>query len=320
MGYPIAVSPETESSTDRNQVPPRRGLLFNIQRFSIHDGPGIRTTVFFKGCPLRCRWCSNPESWHDYPEIATYDAKCTRCGRCQQVCPVEAIAVSDKERKINRTACNLCLKCAEVCPTGAIAVTGQWMTLEEVMKEVESDGLFYVNSGGGVTLSGGEPLMQWEFALDLLKQCKASAFHTALDTCGYAPWEVLDRVLDYTDLVLYDIKHMDPGRHGEGTGQSNGLILDNARRTAAKRRTWLRVPLIPGYNDSVENLEAVARLGLEIGAEKVSLLPYHIWGKAKYERLGRKYPMEDLPLPPDSLARECQQVIEGLGMKATVGR
>jgi len=320
LGYPIAVSPEAGSSTDRKEVPPRRGLLFNIQRFSIHDGPGIRTTVFFKGCPLRCRWCSNPESWHDHPEIVTYDAKCTRCGRCQQVCPVDAIAISDQGRKIDRAACNLCLKCAEVCPTGAIAVTGQWMSLEEVMKEVEADSLFYKNSGGGVTLSGGEPLMQREFALDLLKECQAKAFHTALDTSGYAPWEVLDRVLDHTDLVLYDIKHMDSERHGEGTGKGNGLILDNARRTAAKRKTWLRVPLIPGYNDSVEHLGAVARFGLEIGAEKVSLLPYHIWGKSKYERLGRKYPMDDLPLPPDSLAQECQKVIEGLGMKATVGR
>jgi pyruvate formate lyase activating enzyme len=320
LGYPIAVSPEIESSSDRNGVSHKRGLIFNIQRFSIHDGPGIRTTVFFKGCPLRCRWCSNPESWHDYPEIATYDAKCTRCGRCQKVCPVEAISISEEGRKINRTVCNLCMKCAEVCPTGAIAVTGQWMTLDEVMKEVEADSLFYKNSGGGVTLSGGEPLAQWEFALDLLEQCKAKAFHTALDTCGYVPWEVLERVLDYTDLVLYDIKHMDVTLHAEGTGKSNRLVLDNARRAAAKRRTWLRVPLIPGYNDSAENLQAVARFGLEIGAEKVSLLPYHIWGKSKYERLGRKYPMEDVPLPPDSLAQDCQKVIEALGMKATVGR
>ncbi|MBM4443962.1 MAG: glycyl-radical enzyme activating protein [Chloroflexi bacterium] len=320
MGYPIAVSPETGSSADRKEVLPRRGLLFNIQRFSIHDGPGIRTTVFFKGCPLRCRWCSNPESWHDHPEIATYAAKCTRCGRCQKVCPVNAIAVSDRERTIDRQACNLCLKCGEVCPTGAIAITGQWMTVAEVMKEVEADGLFYVNSGGGVTLSGGEPLAQWEFALDLLRECQAKAFHTALDTCGYALWEVLDKVLDYTDLVLYDIKHMDPGRHTEGTGKTNGLILDNARRTAAKRRTWLRVPLIPGYNDSVENLEAVARFGLEIGAEKVSLLPYHVWGQSKWERLGRKYPLEALPMPPESWAGECRKVIESLGLKATVGR
>ena len=311
---------EIEPPSAQNKVSPVRGLIFHIQRFSIHDGPGIRTTVFFKGCPLRCRWCSNPESWHDYPEILTYDMKCTRCGRCQQVCPVDAIVVDEKERELDRSACNLCLKCADVCPTGAIVVAGQWMTLEEVMKEVDADGLFYRNSGGGVTLSGGEPLMQWEFALDLLKDCKTKAFHTALDTSGYAPWEVLDRVLDYTDLVLYDIKHIDAEQHRKGTGKSNKLILDNARRTASRRRTWLRVPLIPGYNDSAENLEAIARFGLEIGAEKVSLLPYHIWGKSKYARLGWRYPMEEVPLPPDELVKECQKVIEDLGLKATVGR
>jgi len=296
-------------------------LIFHIQRFSIHDGPGIRTTVFFKGCPLRCRWCSNPESWNDFPEIVTNDARCTKCGRCLKACPVAgAITMTEKGRKLNRSLCNLCLKCAKVCPTGAIAVTGQWMTLEEVMKEVESDTIFYENSGGGVTLSGGEPLAQWEFALELLKACQAKALHTALDTSGYAPWEVLERVLDFTDLVLFDIKHMNAVHHREGTGKSNRLILDNARRTAAKRRTWLRVPLIPGYSDSVENLEAVARFGLEIGAEKVSLLPYHIWGEAKYARLGRKYPMGDVPQPSDSLVQDCRKVIEGQGMKATVGR
>ena len=311
---------EIESISDQNRVSPGRGLIFNIQRFSIHDGPGIRTTVFFKGCPLRCHWCSNPESWQDYAEILTYDMKCTKCGRCQQVCPVDAIVVDEKDRKLNRSTCNLCLKCADVCPTGAIAVAGQWMTLEEVMKEVESDSLFYKNSGGGVTLSGGEPLMQWEFALELLKDCKTKAFHTALDTCGYASWEVLDRVLDFTDLVLYDIKHMDAEQHRQGTGKSNKLILDNARRTASKRRTWLRVPLIPGYNDSAENLEAIARFGLEIGAEKVSLLPYHIWGESKYARLGLRYPMKEVTLPSDEFVKDCQKVVEGLGLKATVGR
>jgi pyruvate formate lyase activating enzyme len=299
---------------------PRLGLIFNIQRFSIHDGPGIRTTVFFKGCPLRCRWCSNPESWNDFPEILTLDVKCTRCGRCRDVCPVGAIVVDQRERRIDRAVCNLCLECAEVCPTGAITVSGKWMTVAEVMQEVASDGLFYQNSGGGVTLSGGEPLMQWEFAVDLLKACQEQGFHTALDTSGYAEWEVLEKVLEYTDLVLYDIKHMDPAKHREGTGKTNELILENARKTAAMRRTWLRVPLIPGYNDSAENLTAIARFGREIGAEKVSLLPYHIWGQGKYERLGRKYPMEGVPLPADEQIERCRQLVEESGAKATVGR
>ena len=203
---------------------------------------------------------------------------------------------------------------------GAIGISGSYMTLEQVIKEVESDRLFYQNSRGGVTLSGGEPLLQCAFALELLKGCKAKGFHTALDTCGYAPWQVLQRVLDYTDLALYDIKHMDPEQHRKGTGKSNKLILDNARRTAAKVRTWLRVPLIPGYNASAENLKETARFGLEIGVEKVSLLPYHIWGKAKYTRLGKRYLMEQTSLPSDEFIEQCQRIIEDLGVKATIGR
>lgn len=312
----LDIGPTQEQSKD----PPRLGLIFNIQRFSIHDGPGIRTTVFFKGCPLRCRWCSNPESLNGYPEIVTMELRCTRCGRCREVCPVDAIVLDDAGRHIDRGVCNLCLKCAEVCPTGAIAVTGRWMTVDEIMSEVASDDLFYQNSGGGVTLSGGEPLLQWEFALELLKACKQRGFHTALDTSGDADWDVLEKVLKGTDLVLYDIKHMDPVKHREGTGKTNELILENARKTAAVSRTWLRVPLIAGYNDSEENLKAVARFGREIGAEKVSLLPYHVWGEAKYERLGRKYPMQGVNALSNEQVETCRQVVEEAGVKATVGR
>jgi len=194
------------------------------------------------------------------------------------------------------------------------------MTLEEVMKKVESDRLFYQNSGGGVTLSGGEPLYQWEFALQLLKECKGKGIHTALDTCGYAPWNVLEKVLEYTDLALFDIKHMDAEQHRKGTGRSNKLILDNARRSASKVRTWLRVPLIPGYNDSEENLREIAKFGLEIGVEKVSLLPYHIWGRSKYTKLGKRYSMEHTPRPSDELVEWSQGIIEGFGLKTSIGR
>jgi len=250
----------------------------------------------------------------------TYDIRCIKCGKCVEVCPVEAIVIDQRGRRISRAKCNLCLACAEVCPTGAISASGRYLTVEEVVEEVERDSLFYENSGGGVTLSGGEPLSQWEFALQLLKECKVKGTHTALDTCGYAPWNVMERVLDYTDLVLFDIKHMDAEEHRKGTGKSNKLILDNARRTASKVRTWLRVPLIPGYNDSEENLREIAKFGLEIGVEKVSLLPYHLWGRSKYTKLGRRYPMERTLRPSDELVKRSREIIEGFGLKTTIGR
>lgn len=296
-----------------------KGLIFNIQRFSIHDGPGIRTTVFMQGCPLKCRWCSNPESWQAHPIIMTRNMKCIRCGKCVQACPIGAITMDEKEgRRIDWAQCNQCLECAHVCPAEAIVVCGKYMSLGEVMAEVESDRLFYQNSGGGATVSGGEPLSQPEFVQELLKRCKERELHTALDTSGYAPWSKLEKILEYVDLVLFDVKHLDPHQHREGTGQSNELILDNLEKTAAKVRTWLRVPLIPGYNDSVEHITKLAELGRRVGAEKISLLPYHEWGKAKYEQIGRHYSMDQTPAPTPEHLQELQEIIQGLELKATI--
>jgi len=193
------------------------------------------------------------------------------------------------------------------------------MTIEEVMKEVGSDKLFYQNSGGGVTISGGEPLSQWEFVLQLLKECKQEGLHTALDTCGYAPWHILEKVLEHTDLILFDIKHINSSQHRKGTGKGNRLILDNAKRTAAKVRTWLRFPLIPGYNDSDEHVREVAELATKIRVEKVSILPYHEWGKAKYEKLGRRYPFKNTQTLSDWHIQKLQKIIENMGLKVTVG-
>jgi len=297
------------------------GLIFNIQRYSLHDGPGIRSTVFMKGCPLSCRWCSNPESWNPYPEILARDAKCVRCGKCEQVCPAGAITIGPEERKIDRSRCTLCLECAEVCPAEAITVTGRYATLDEVAKEVESDRLFYEHSGGGVTVSGGEALLQWEFVSQLLKACKEKGLHTTLDTCGYSPWVRLKNVLDYADLVLFDIKHMDPDQHRKGTKKTNSLILRNAERIAAKKvRLWLRVPLIPGYNDSRENIEKTAQFGLKIGAEKTSILPFHEWGIPKYEQLGRRYTFRRIEPADDKHVQRIQEFIEASGLHATIGR
>ena len=300
-----------------NPVPAEcSGLVFNIQRYSIKDGPGIRTTVFMKGCPLRCQWCSNPESQRTYPEILTYDIKCVRCGKCAEICPTGAITIDEESRKINRAKCTLCLECAKVCPHKAITVSGEFKTVGEIVKEVEADRLFYENSGGGMTVSGGEPLLQHEFVYQVLKACKEKGLHTTLDTSGYSPWDVMERVLKYTDLVLYDIKHMDPKLHRQKTGKSNLLILDNLRKIDTNRvRLWLRVPLIPGYNDSEENLEKVARLGIKMRAEKISLLPYHNWGTSKYKGLGRHYRLESVESLSDERIESLKGFIESFGLK-----
>lgn len=295
------------------------GLIFNIQRFSLHDGPGIRTTVFLKGCPLSCRWCANPESINPDPEIMTYDMKCIKCRGCVEACPSGAITVDGNIRRIDRSKCNLCLKCTSVCPTGAIEKTGKYVSPEEALKEIEKDKPFYQNSGGGVTFSGGEPLAQWQFLLEVCKQCKERNISTILDTTGCASWEVMERILEYTDLVLYDIKHLDPLKHIEGTGVDNELILNNFKKTACKVRTWLRVPVIPNYNDSATYMSKLGEFCAGVGIEKISLLPYHTWGEHKYERLGKVYALRGIEsLLPESL-EGLKEVIESYGLTATVG-
>ncbi len=296
----------------------QKGLIFNIQRFSIQDGPGIRTTVFFKGCPLRCRWCSNPESQSPKSQIITKNTRCVLCGKCVEVCPQKAITITRQSRKIKWNECNQCLKCAEACPNGAIEVVGRYMTIEEVMKEIEADKLFYQKSGGGVTMSGGELLLQWEFVCHLLGLCKRRGIHTVVDTCGYAPWKRLEKVLEYTDLVLFDLKHIDPELHRRGTGKSNRLIFDNARKTASRVRTWIRIPLIPGYNASKEVLTEMAEFAVQIGAEKVSLLSYHEWGKGKYASTGRRYSMRIRRETSEEI-QEHKKVVEAVGIKVTIG-
>lgn len=294
------------------------GLIFDIQRFSIHDGPGIRTTVFMKGCPLRCQWCSNPESIKPYPEIMTYDLRCNSCSKCLEVCPVEAIELNETI-EIDRAKCNRCMECAQVCYPGAIKCAGKYMSVAEVVEEVEKDRPFYNNSGGGVTASGGEPLLQWEFVATLFKKCQEKHLHTALDTTGYAKWPAIKEVLKYTDLVLFDIKHMDPLRHREGTGRSNALILSNAKKVAGEVRTWLRFPVLPGYNDSMPHIRELAEFGLKCQVEKVSLIPYHRWGESKYQRLGREYLFEGVEPPTSDHLEGLKRAIEAYGLEVTIG-
>ena len=294
------------------------GLIFNIQRFSVHDGPGIRTTVFMKGCPLQCRWCSNPESLNPHVEIMVTDARCILCRRCAEVCPKRAIELN-KVIKIDRLRCDLCLRCSDVCPTGAIKTVGQWMTIQKVLSEIMKDELFYQNSGGGVTISGGEPLTQWEFVRNLLKECQLQGIHTALDTSGYAPWAKFEEVLKYVDLCLYDVKHADSESHRRGTGKSNRRIIGNFYLAASTVRTWLRVPVIPGYNDSEENITNLIHLAKEGNVEKVSLLPYHEYGKAKYEQLGRYNRMAQVKPSSDDYLERLYNLFQNAHVNVTIG-
>jgi pyruvate formate lyase activating enzyme len=297
-----------------------KGLVFNIQKFSLHDGPGIRTTVFMKGCSLACRWCSNPESMNRYREIMIYDVRCIGCKKCVEACPIGAIVFTERGREIDWDRCDNCLECARVCPSKAIECTGDYMTIDEVVKKVEDDRIFYENSNGGMTVSGGEALVQSKFVRELLKKCREKGIHTALDTTGNAPWQDIESVLEYVDLVLMDIKHMDTEMHKKGTSVGNELILGNARKIAKRVRIWIRIPLIPDYNDSEANIIRVAKFASDIAAEKVSVLPYHDLGSSKYPKLGRVYPMEGTTPPTEEAVERVRKTIESFGLEVEIGR
>lgn len=304
------------------------GIIFDIQRYSIHDGPGIRTVVFFKGCPLRCAWCSNPEGQQAAPAIEFFAAHCQRCGHCLEVCPQAAIN-GDLDcapvGKLDRTACNLCGRCTEACAHAALKVSGRTVTAADVLAEVKKDRGFYRKSGGGVTLSGGEPLAQPAFAAEILRRCGDANIHTAVETCGYASEDVFRRVVDAADLVLFDLKHMDPAAHAQGTGVSNGPVLANLEQLVRWGKPVLaRVPLIPGWNDGPGNLSAVAALLAHLGIRDVHLMPFHQLGKDKYRRLGMRYELPDVPsvlgaANGRATVLSAKTVLESAGLAVQIG-
>lgn len=302
---------------------PRAGAVFNIQGYSIHDGPGIRTTVFLKGCPLTCSWCQNPESQLRRPEILFDASLCKGCGQCAAACPDGAIKIVNGKARTDRGRCHGQGACVAACPNGARTLSGQRMTAAEIFRELAGDALFYQRSDGGITLSGGEPLAQPELAAELLRMCQQAGFHTALDTCGYARWELARSVLRHADLVLYDFKHMDAIEHKRLTGVSNELILDNARRTHHELGVELRarIPVIPGHNDGAANMEATARfIAEELSPSiQVHLNPYHPLGLAKHQRLERACGPFATSSPSPSRLAEIAGVFESFGLAVSIG-
>lgn len=287
----------------------RTRLVTDILRFSIRDGPGIRTTVFFKGCPLACEWCHNPEGQKAAPELVFRPSRCVRCGACQEVCPTGAAS--------DRGVCTVCGVCVESCPSGAREILGRAMTVREVVDEIRKDLVFFDESGGGATFSGGEPMLDPEYLEDLLKACRRLGIQTAVDTCGYAPQEAFRKIADETDLFLYDLKVMDPEKHRTLTGVSNELIIENLRVLATRKaRIIVRFPVVPGINDDSENVSAMGRLLADLGIGVVELLPYHGLAKEKYRLLRRPYRLEDVGRPTPASLAAISGALESFGLRA----
>ena len=298
------------------------GIVSKIQRLAIHDGPGIRTIVFLKGCPLRCLWCASPETQSKEYELLCYPQRCISCGSCVDVCEEKAILISLDEKKIiDRSRCTVCGRCMEVCYAEALGIVGERKSVAQVVREVERDRIFYEHSNGGVTISGGEPLQQAEFTRGLLYACRKAGIHTAMETSGFQSWELFEVALAHLDLLLYDLKQMDPERHRGLTGVSNETILDNLKKAVATGvETIIRFPVIPGFNDAEENVVAMCRFLHTIDpVKRVDLLPYHRFGEAMYGRLGRDYGLGDLPaMAEEELAHMAETFIRE-GFKVQIG-
>ena len=295
------------------------GTVFDIQRFSLHDGPGIRTIVFLKGCPLSCKWCSNPESQNMKPVIMYKKNECLHCGRCINACSRKAISFENKTF-IDRSICTGCGECANACPAGALVVKGKTMTVQQLIRELKKDATTYRRSGGGITLSGGEPLVQYEFAAELLRACKAQGWDTAIETTGAGITEAVEKVIPYVDTVLLDIKHLDTEKHKKFTGIGNEQILKNAARISQISSTVVRVPVIPGFNYSEEEIRAITEFAKTLrGMRTIHPLPYHTFGENKYDLLGRDYALADIkPLKPEEL-EHLKTMVEREGFQCIIG-
>ena len=300
----------------------KKGLVFNMQRFSVNDGPGVRTIVFLNGCPLRCKWCCNPESQELKPVVMFKAQNCVGCGNCTVVCPTGASDLS-VPGKIDHSKCINCFKCVDVCYHQALEVSGKWMTVDEVLRELYSDRNVYRRSGGGITVSGGEALMQHEFLEELLRGCRSLGWTTAIETTGLAPKHVLTKIIPLLDTVMMDIKHIDPEVHKAFTGVSNTKILENALYIATiAKKLIIRVPTIPGFNADEDTIRGIAKFCSMMQQDHfggIHLLPYHDFGTNKYDMLGKPYEMAGTERPEDAFMEKLKSIVESEGVRCQIG-
>lgn len=312
-----------------------RGIVFSTQRYTVHDGPGTRTTVFMKGCTLRCDWCCNPESWSTCPEIGVYSQRCigvSKCGYCLSACAFAQLGIfcindDGAIESLDRSLCTGCLACAENCPANALTVWGKDMSVEQVLREVCKDRDFYDATGGGVTISGGEPFVQFQFTLELLKACKREGVHTCVETALGVPWDLIELAMPYIDFIITDIKHMDPEKHHESCGSDLELIMENLKRLGKLRTpSIIRIPLIPNFNDSDENIQQTGRFISEeffTNLQQVQVLHFHELGKTKFATLGMSYPLENVEKPSkedyQGRLKHSVSILKSYGLPAYLG-
>jgi len=318
---PLVVNFELSRSLRKKYIMIEKATIFNIQRFSVHDGPGIRSVVFLKGCPLRCPWCANPESTNAYPELMFFSDKCIGCGKCLSVCENNALRLVNGKPVFERNLCKGCGRCTEACYANARKITGQVRDTESVKAEIDKDMVFYKNSGGGVTFSGGEPLLWTDFIIELAKYYKDMGISVAIETCGYVSWDSFAKIIAYTDLIMFDLKFIQSKKHYKYLGCLNELIIENLLKVSKLVGTIVRIPVIPGINDSKEEIRNFGEfLSLFLDVIKgVQILPYHNLALQKYEGLGREYLLSDIKIPNDEYMESIKSILEKYGLQVQIG-